>query len=245
VLEYGVGNGRIALPLARAGCSVTGVDWSAPMLADMARRLLDEPPAVARRVRGVAGDMRDLQLGKRFPLVICPFNTFLHLYAREDVERFFARVREHLTPGGRFVFDVSVPQPGDLDRDPNRAYGAPRFRYPSTGQMVRYAERFDYDAARQILFVTMEFTPVDGGDPWVVPLAHRQFFPQELEALLHYNGFDLTSVHGGFEGEPLDRFSDVSVWTARLSRSAPSRPAPSRSAPSRPAPASRASRPKK
>jgi len=220
VLEYGVGNGRLAVPMAAKGCTVVGVDWSKTMLDDLRARLSPEKPtkaqkALASRIELVEGDMREVKLRKKFPLVLCTFNTFLHLYTRPDVEAFLARVREHLAPGGRFVFDVAIPQPGDLDRDPNRAYSAPRFRHPTTGQMVRYRERFDYDAARQILFVTMEFHPEDGSEPWVVPLAHRQYFPQEVEALLHYNGFDIDDVRADFGEEPLSRFSDLGVWTAR------------------------------
>jgi SAM-dependent methyltransferase len=218
VLEIGIGHGRIALPLARAGADVTGVDLSAPMLEELARRLTQEPPEVRARIHAHHGDMRKLEtvLGpttQPFPLIVATFNTFLHLYERVDVEAFLAGVRALLAPGGHFVMDVSVPHPEDLARDPERAYGAPRFRDPASGKLVRYAERFDYDAASQVLFVSMEFTPVDGSAPWGQPLAHRQFFPQEIEALFHYNGFSLVSVHGGFEGEPLDRFSDQAVWT--------------------------------
>jgi SAM-dependent methyltransferase len=216
VLEYGIGNGRIAIPMARAGCDVWGIDWSAPMLEDLARNLAAEPSEAGKRVRATAGDMREARLHRRFPLVLCTFNTLLHLYTRQDVEQFLERVKGHLAPGGRFVFDVSIPQPADLDRDPDRTYSAPRFRHPTTGQMVKYAERFDYDPGRQILFVTMEFTPLDGGPGWVVPLAHRQYFPQELEALLHYNGFEVLELWGGFEREPLGRYSDHAVWVATL-----------------------------
>jgi SAM-dependent methyltransferase len=229
VLEYGAGNGRIALPMARAGCEVVGVDWSRPMLDDFERQLIAEKPAVQGRIRLVEGDMREVELNERFDLVLCTFNTFLHLYTRPDIEAFFEKVRGHLAPGGQFVCDISLPQPGDLARDPNRAYSAPRFRYPTTGQMVRYAERFDYDAARQILFVTMEFSPINGDEPWVVPLAHRQFFPQEIEAHFHYNGLEVVEVKGGFENETLDRFSDSSVWVARLRE--PPTPAKPKAAP--------------
>lgn len=224
VLEIGVGSGRIALPLARDGVVVTGVDLSAPMLSELARKLTTESPEIAARVTVHEGDMRDLgslPLGPRFPLILCTFNTFLHLYTREDVERFFAGVRGALAPGGCFVMDVAVPHPEDLARDPDRAFGAPRFRDPSSGKMVRYAERFSYDTASQILFVSMEFTPVDGSTPWGQPLAHRQFFPQEIEALAHYNGLSVVSVAGGFEDEPLDRFSDVAVWTFASAKRSP------------------------
>ena len=81
---------------------------------------------------------------------------------------------------------------------------------------MRYRERYDYDGVRQILFVMSEFEPV--GHPeqaWVTPLAHRQFFPQEWEALLHNGGFSSLRVEGDFHGGPLERSSDVMVWYAR------------------------------
>jgi len=106
VLEYGAGNGRIALPIARHGIDVVGIDHSAPMLADLRARLAREPAEVRARVRAVRGDMRRVRLGRRFPLVLATFNTALHLYTRDDVERFLARVREHLAPRGRFVLDL-------------------------------------------------------------------------------------------------------------------------------------------
>ena len=215
MLEYGVGNGRLALPAAQAGAQVTGVDHSRPMLDDFKRRLAALPKLVRSRVTLKRGDMRSLRLGQRFPLVTCPFNAFLHLYERRDVERFLARVREHLAPKGVFVFDVSNPNAHELVRDPNRAYFCPRFRYPRTGDMVRYTERFDYDQARQILFVTMEFLPQGKEhESWVTPLAHRQFYPQELEALLHYNGFSVEEMWGDYKRTKFDRYSEIIVISA-------------------------------
>ena len=215
ILEYGVGNGRIALPVARHGVDVTGVDHSEAMLDDFRARLREETADVQRRVTLRRGDMRSLAVRKRFPLVICPFNTALHLYTRADVERFLARVRSHLAPRGTFVVDLSVPVLEDLLRDPARAYRAPRFRHPTSHDIVKYTEYFDYDRVRQILFVAMQFEPIDNPDgAFGTPLAHRQFFPQEWEALLHYNGFDVEKVEGDFHGGPLDRASDVMVWHA-------------------------------
>jgi SAM-dependent methyltransferase len=219
VLEYGVGNGRVALPMARHGLSVVGIDHSPFMLEDLRSRLQEEPPEVRARLKARLGDMRSVRLRTRFPLVICPFNAALHLYTRPDVERFLARVRDHLEPRGSFVVDIAMPQMKDLLREPTRAYFAPRFRHPTTGQTVRYAERYDYDSVRQILFVTTEFEPVGAPElSWASPLAHRQFFPREFEALLHYNGFDVSKVEGDFYGGPLTQESDVMVWHARPRR---------------------------
>ncbi len=216
VLEYGVGNGRIAIPIARHGIEVVGVDHSAPMLADLRARLAGEPPEVRRRVRLVRGDMREVRLEQRFDLVFAAFNTVLHLYDRQDVEQFLARVRAHLAPRGRFVVDLSIPCAADLARPAGRAYSAPRFRHPTAGVVVSNREYFEYDPLRQVLFVSMEFEPV--GQPargWVTPLAHRQFFPREWEALLHYNGFAVERVEGDFEGGELTADSDTMVWHAK------------------------------
>lgn len=216
VLEYGVGNGRIALPLAAAGLEVQGVDLSRPLLADLRERLRHEPKELRQRVRLRTGDMRSVKLRRRFPVVTCPFNALLHLYTRQDFERFFARVLEHLEPGGHFLFDVSIPEPLTQASPPDKAHHSPRFRHPTTGQVVRYAERFDHDAARQILFVSMEFTPVkDKRSSFRTPLTHRQLYPLETEALLHYNGFKVERVDGGFNGEPLSAESEVTVWHCR------------------------------
>jgi SAM-dependent methyltransferase len=223
ILEYGCGNGRIAIPVARAGVPVVGVDLSAPMLADLRERLAEEPPEVRARVRARRGDMRTARLRERFPMVFCAFNSFLHLYTRRDVERFLARAREHMTPRGELVFDVSIPQPLELARDPERAYGTPRFVYPKAdapggGVVVKYTERFDYDPVRQVLFVAMEFSPASGGEGWMTPLAHRQFFPAELEALLHYNGFEILAQHGDFDGSPLSSDSAHLITRCRARR---------------------------
>jgi SAM-dependent methyltransferase len=225
VLEYGAGNGRVAIPMARHGIEVVGVDHSAPMLADLRARVAAEPPEVRARIRAVAGDMRRVQLRRRFPLVLATFNTALHLYTRVDVERFLARVRAHLTPRGRFVVDLAMPSLGDLARPSGRPYRAPRFRHPTAGVVVNNREYFDYDATRQVLFVSMEFEPVnEPGGAWATPLAHRQFFPQEWEALLHYNGFAVDRVEGDFYGGPLTSDSDVMVWHAKRAADVPKRP---------------------
>jgi SAM-dependent methyltransferase len=219
VLEYGAGNGRISLPIARHEIAITCVDHSRPMLADLHARLADEPGTVRARVTVVHGDMRRATIKRRFPLVICPFNAALHLYTRADVEAFLARVRAHLAPRGELVVDLSIPVMQDLLRDPTRAYKMPKFRHPTTGEIVRYTEHFDYDRVRQVLFVSIEFAPERAPDrAWLTPLAHRQFFPQEWEALLHYNGFEVQKVSGDFHGGPLDRTSDVMVWHARVRR---------------------------
>ncbi|MDW8361796.1 MAG: methyltransferase domain-containing protein [Myxococcales bacterium] len=216
VLELGAGTGRVALALARRGIEVVAVDRMASMIRRGRERLAREPRRVRDRVTWVRADLRRLRLGRRFPLVIAPFNVFMHLYSRRDVERALRVVREHLTARGLFAFDVLLPDPGELARHPDRVYRGRPFRHPSDGRTYRYAERFAYDHARQVQFVTIAFQDVARPGRIVEHvLSHRQFFPRELEALLHYNGFRVLAHWGGFGREALDASSVSQVLVTR------------------------------
>jgi SAM-dependent methyltransferase len=110
ILELGCGTGRVLIPLARAGFEVTGLDSSAHMLAVAWRKLADETAEVRERVTLVKGDMGDFDLHRRFALIICPFNTFQLLLAREDQERALRCARRALRSGGRFALSVFNPR---------------------------------------------------------------------------------------------------------------------------------------
>lgn len=215
VLDYGVGNGRVALEIARAGVDVVGVDLSRPMLADFREKLEAEPGEVADRVVLRQGDMRSLRLGCRFGLIIAVFNTVLHLYRRTDFERFFHRVHEHLEPRGRFVFDWYVPVARELARDPGRIYGGRTFRHPVLGEQVRQTQRFVHDPIRQVLLTRVRLDSTQSKRSLAVPLTQRQLYPQEVEALLHYNGFaDIRFTADFGRGQP-DALSEVIVASCR------------------------------
>jgi SAM-dependent methyltransferase len=216
VLEYGCGNGRITVPMAQAGATVTAVDLSRPMLNDFERQLARGPAAIQSRIRLYHADMRTFTTNQRFQLIIAPFNTVLHLYEPEELMAFLGRVRQHLAQDGHFVFDVSLPQPADLDRDPSELLQAPDFTHPESGEVFTYAERFEYDPIRQLLVVWMMFTPKDGSNPFTIPLTHRQYYPQELRGLLGCAGFTSVRFLGDFGAEPAAAHTDSLVVDCTL-----------------------------
>jgi SAM-dependent methyltransferase len=217
VLELGVGTGRVALAIGKAGIEVVGVEPMAPMLA-RARERLDKLPRVARdRIELRQGTLERLRLPRKFPLVIAPFNVWMHLYTREEIERGFATVRHHLEPRGRFAFDVLLPDPISLAREPAKRYRGGEVPHPRDGARYRYSEYFSYDPVAQIETVMMDFEhPDDERLSFCTPLTQRQFFPAELEALLHYNGFTLESHTGDFEGAPISAATESQVVVATL-----------------------------
>jgi SAM-dependent methyltransferase len=151
--------------------------------------------------------------------VISPFNVFMHLYERRDVERALATCRAHLAPRGRLVFDVLLPDLRALARDPDRFYKGRPILDATTRRRYAYSEAFEYDAIAQTQMVTSAFRDLeDPRQTFVRPLAHRQFFPAELEALLHYNGFAIEARYGDFLRGPLEAWSESQVIVAKLRR---------------------------
>lgn len=215
ILELGCGSGRTLLPLARDGFSIVGVDAAPAMLERARTNLIKLPKAAQARVTLHAGDFRGVDLHRRFALVICPFNAFMHLYQRRDIERFLAVVKRHLAPGGTFAFDVLNPDLAWLSRDPNKRWSRTRFRHPRSGKWMVYSTSLTYDAALQLAFMRIYYEAEKGGRARVIRLAHRQFFPLELEALLHYNGFQIVSHDGGFAGGALLPESEEQVLRCR------------------------------
>lgn len=103
ILELGTGTGRIAIPLAERGFTVTGVDIAPTMLAQAEARQAALPAEVAARLRFVRGDMRSLALGSSYDAVIATFFTLAHIQPLIAWKPAFARVARHLKPGGRFA----------------------------------------------------------------------------------------------------------------------------------------------
>jgi SAM-dependent methyltransferase len=112
VVEVGVGTGRIAIPIARQGLRVIGVDSSREMLAACRRRA--EAEGVADLLDLRLGDLRRPPVDEQVPLVICPFRSYLHLADDGDRIEALTAARAALLPGGRLEFDIFEPKPDDI-----------------------------------------------------------------------------------------------------------------------------------
>ena len=217
ILELGAGSGRVSVPLARDGHTVTAVDQSAAMLAKLRTRAAALPAAARARLDVVAGDLRTFTLPARvaapYPLVIAAFNVLEHLYTRGEVAACLARVAAYLAPGGAFAFDVQMPDLAWLSRDPTKRWARTRFTDPSTGRAMLYSTNHDYDPVGQIALIRLYYEPADGkpGPTRVVKLSQRKFFPAELEALVAHAGFRVSARYGDFSFAPLEAGAESQV----------------------------------
>lgn len=208
VLELACGTGRLTIPLKQASVDITGLDMSEPMLK-LARAKAAE---AGLKMDFVRGDARKFRLGRRFMLIYIPFNSMQHLHTRQDLEGLFGSVLAHLAPGGRFIFDVFNPDPRYLSRDTEELLPVAYYDIPGGGGKMLVNEQYSYDKAAQVSRILWHYRREKDGKTVKKQLDLRCFYPAELEALLHYNGFAVEARFGDFKGSEFGPDSPKQVF---------------------------------
>jgi SAM-dependent methyltransferase len=221
VLDLGAATGRVAIPLARDGHEVWALDRSPAMLAELARRLEDEPAAVRERVRPVPGDLAALRLPRAFPLVIVAMNTLQVLTDPADRRACLRGVRRHLGPGGELVFDVGMPHADEIVAAMGVERPCGRHRAGEGGPLLVHSGWYDrWEPATATLEFTLrveEHAPDRAAAPRVALRRHRVhlYSPEEVADLLAGAGLEAIEVAGDFDGGPLDPDCDRHVYRCR------------------------------
>jgi SAM-dependent methyltransferase len=195
VLELACGTGRVTIALAEAGFRVTGIDSAEGMLREARRKSAERDVDVA----WVQADMRDFGLDGTFSLIIVPANAFLHLLYLSDLEACLGSVRKHLAPEGRFVVDVFVPKAELLINKPGERSTFAEYDDPDGRGKVVINQSYVYEPGTQIKRVRT-YRPIPGADAEIEgELNLRMIFPQELDALVKYNGFQIEAKYDSYE----------------------------------------------
>jgi SAM-dependent methyltransferase len=190
-LEFGIGTGRIAVPLAQRGVRAHGIDLSEAMVA----RLRAKPEA--EQIGVTIGTFATTRVEGTYSLVYLVFNTINNLTTQDEQVACFANAAAHLDPGGCFVIEVGVPG------------GAAREVFALSDRHVGVDE---YDAATQRL-VSHHFSLVDGS--WErLSIPFRSVGPGELDLMARLAGMTLRERWAGWQRQPFTSESTkhVSVW---------------------------------
>lgn len=209
VLELCCGTGRITIPLAKAGVEVTGLDFTESMLSVARQKaMLDSVD-----VTWILGDIREFHLGRVFDLILIPFNSLQNIYSTADVQKVFSRVKAHLKPGGYFIFSVFNPSLEyivDCSRSP-RIY---RKKLPD-GRELTISESCVYDSAHQVNCFTWLHKFSGSDEEFPQRLDMRCFYPLEMDALLHYNGWQVIHKFGKFDEELFHAASPYQIYVCQ------------------------------
>lgn len=213
ILELGCGSGRLLLPLAQAGCSVTGLDLSAGMLDRARARLAQASTAVQARVALHQADMTSFSLpdAPQFGLIIIPYNTLLHLDTSQVVAT-LQQARNYLGGNGRLFIDLANPV--DIANTPEDALLSLEnvLTDPETGELIVHLASNRLDTAAQTLRVTWiyDVSAANGGpvQRTVAQATYYYRYPHQLELLLQEAGYKLQHLWGDYDRSPYDESSN-------------------------------------
>jgi SAM-dependent methyltransferase len=201
-LELACGTGRLTIPIAQNGVEIVGLDLAPSMLAHA--RTKAEVAGV--KIEFVEADCRDFDLGRKFALIFMAFNSMQHLHDYESLAALFGNVRKHLAGGGRFIFDVFNPKLEILARNPEDRRLEREYEDPDGKGTMRFENSINYDDASQVSHIKCYFVRRgDYGEELEVRVEElhlRSFFPQELDLLVHSQGFQIVEKFGNFELKP-------------------------------------------
>jgi SAM-dependent methyltransferase len=197
-LEFAIGTGRVAVPLAERGVPVTGIELSGPMI-DQLRGKVDE-----ERIPVVVGDMATARAPGEYTLVYLVFNTISNLLTQAEQVACFQNAAGHLTPGGRFVIELWVPE---LRKLPPGQHATVWQSEPG------YIGLDTYDVAQQKI-VSHHFHFGGGTQAQLFRSPHRYIWPAELDLMAQLAGFQLESRHADWAGTAFtaESRSHVSVY---------------------------------
>lgn len=198
VLEFAIGTGRVAIPLAERGIPVTGVELSRPMIEQL-RTKADEA-----RIEVVVGDMATTRAPGEYSLVYLVFNTISNLLTQGEQVACFRNAARHLIPGGRFVIELWVPE---LRKLPPGQQATVWLAEPG------YIALDTYDVLHQHV-VSHHFRFGAGKQAQLFRSPHRYIWPAELDLMAQLSGFELETRHADWAGTEFtaESVSHVSVY---------------------------------
>ncbi|MEU8226947.1 class I SAM-dependent methyltransferase [Kribbella sp. NPDC048915] len=199
-LEFAIGTGRVAVPLSECGVDVSGIELSTAMI-DQLRTKVDED-----KIPVVNGDMATTRAPGEFALVYLVFNTIANLLTQEEQVECFRNAARHLSPGGRFVIELWVPE---LRRLPPGLPATVGIADPG------YILLDTYDVLQQHV-VSHHFHFGEGTDAELHRTPHRYIWPAELDLMAQLAGFTLEARHADWAGTPFTAESTSHVSVYRL-----------------------------
>jgi SAM-dependent methyltransferase len=197
ILDVACGAGRHAIPLARAGYRVAGVDISADFL-ERARRASDVAIEWHQR------DMRDLPWKGRFDGVLCFGNSFGYL-GRAGTRASIASIAGAMKQGARFVLDTGSIAESILPSLQQR-------RWIEIGDILFLsAAAYDVNESR----LDVEYTFVRGNSRETKTAHTSVFTTGELRDMFEACGLEVESMLASPKGEPFRLGSPRLILIAR------------------------------
>lgn len=213
ILELGCGTGRVALPLARNGYTVVGVDNSAAMLAVAQQHSQKEHPEVRQHLLWQQADMTQLKMPQQFGLILSSFNTLMHLTTPQLLAT-LKMARQHILPEGFLLIDVMNPAEVMDVEDSETFIEEQIFRDPAAKQEVRQSSRNWHNQEQQIFTVEWAFEGVKTKQRLTSRFDYHYLFPHQWQNYLQTAGWRLEKLYGDYDETPFEEESERLILVA-------------------------------
>lgn len=212
VLELACGTGRITVPLARLGVPVTGLE----LLDTMLSQARHNGASAGIQIDWIQGDMANFKLHKKFDWVLLPFNSMQHLHDSTLVQAMLGCIRNHLTPSGRFAFDVLNPIFPNLSHEFSPFIEADHFDDPDGKGGVKIAVSHSYDRTSMIKKTMLRYS-IDGEEAQrFEEIRMRCYDPDHLSTLLRENGFEIEHRFGSYDRIPFSSQTKQQLYVCKV-----------------------------
>jgi SAM-dependent methyltransferase len=197
-LEFAIGTGRVAVPLAARGVRVSGIELSQPMVDQLRRKVSEQELPVA------VGDMATTTVPGEFSLVYVVWNSIGNVRTQDEQVECFRNAARHLAPGGRFVIELWIP---GIRRMPPGQSAVP---FAVTDRHVGFDT---YDMVTQ-QGTSHHYRRLDDGSTRYGASNFRYIWPAECDLMARLAGLEFEQRLADWHGAPFtsDSESHVSVW---------------------------------
>jgi len=216
ILEIGVGTCRTAIPIAKSGFDIWGIDNSSKMLEVAEQKVSALRKEIRDRIFLYNGDMINFDFKERFSLVTIPFRAFLHNLTMTDQLAALRNIHQHLKPNGILALDLFVPIYSIFARHKwQETIEETELSVPNSGVSIRCD--ITHNPEKQLLSIKNTYQQQVNGKLKTTKsvMKYRYIFRFEMELLLKQAGFALEAVYGGFRGERYNFNSGTAVFIAR------------------------------
>jgi SAM-dependent methyltransferase len=211
VLELMSGTGRVSIPLLEAGVKLTCVDLS----AESNTILKDKLQRMGLKADVYTADVCELELFKKFDMVIIPFHSFAHITSPDDQRKALTRIQQHLLPGGTFICTLGNPKMRQ-----QAVTGQLRllrtYSLPDSGKLLLWVLETNDEDDEQVVEAKQFYEEYDANgvlrSKRLLELRFRLTHRDEFEELAKAAGFKVKAFYGDYAWSEFDDESPFMIW---------------------------------
>jgi len=204
ILELGCGTGRISIPLLQSGYKVTAVDNSKKMIDLLKQKLINH--SYKKNIKLVHEDILEMDLRKKYDLIIMPFRVFQCFLTQSDQERALTNIKRHMQRGATLIFDVYFPNLQLLSDIPSREKIVSKYVVDGK-HLIKTYKSLSIDICNQVVNTEIVFYQLQNNRRKLLTkntICMRYSFLAEMKYLLGLNGLQIDKLLSDYKS---DRFT--------------------------------------